>query len=89
MGPGSADQKDTMDLPQKLMDYLNEHRAPVPPIADPDEPLHIDSLGLIRLVAFMEENLGITIEDDELLVDNFATPRALSALLEKKQGAKT
>src|SRR4030095_3404597 len=39
----------TVDLPPKLTDYLNETRAPLPPVTDPDQPLQIDSLGLIRL----------------------------------------
>ena len=73
-----------MNIPPKLKEYLDESRAPLPPIRDPDEPLHIDSLALIRLVAFMENDLGIRIEDDELLAENFATLRALDALIASK-----
>ena len=73
-----------MDIPPKLKEYLDESRAPLPPISDPDEPLHIDSLALIRLVAFMENDLGIRIEDDELLAENFGTLRALDALIASK-----
>ncbi len=62
-----------MNIPPKLKEYLDESRAPLPPISDPDEPLRIDSLTLIRLVAFMENDLGIRIEDEELLAENFAT----------------
>ena len=72
-------------LPQKLIEYLNNARAPLPPISDPDEPLQVDSLGLIRLVAFLESDLGIRIEDEELLAENFATMRSLENLLEKKK----
>lgn len=74
----------TIDLPAKLLDYLNEARAPLPPISDPDEPLQIDSLSLIRLVAFMESDLNIRIEDEDLLADNFATGRKLAELLRQK-----
>lgn len=74
-------------LPPKLIDYLNTARAPLPPISDPDEPLQVDSLGLIRLVAFLESDLGIRIEDEELLAENFTTLRALSNLLEAKAHA--
>ncbi len=76
-----------MEIPPKLKEYIDTNRAPLPPISDPDEPLQIDSLGLIRLVAFLESDLGIRIEDEELLAENFATMRALSMLLENK--AKT
>ncbi|MBA3607107.1 MAG: acyl carrier protein [Chthoniobacterales bacterium] len=73
-----------MEVPTKLKEYIDNNRAPLPPIGDPDEPLQIDSLGLIRLVAFLESDLGIRIEDEELLAENFATMRALRALLETK-----
>ena len=58
--------RSTLDLPPKLIDYLNESRAPLPPVTDPDQPLQIDSLGLIRLWAFLESDLNIRVEDDEL-----------------------
>jgi acyl carrier protein len=74
----------TVHLPQKLIDYLNEVRAPLPPVTDPDQPLQIDSLGLIRLVAFLENDLAVRVEDDELLADNFATPRNLARLINAK-----
>ena len=72
------------NIPPKLKEYLDEARAPAPPLADPDEPLHIDSLALIRLVSFMEGDLGIRVEDEELLSENFATLRALSDLIASK-----
>lgn len=73
-----------MEIPQKLKDYINTSRAPLPPVSDPDEPLQIDSLGLIRLVAFMESDCGIRVEDEELIAENFATMRSLSQLIEQK-----
>ena len=79
-----------MDLPQKLKDYINENRAPLPPVTDPDEPLQIDSLGLIRLVSFMESDCGIRVEDEELIAENFATLRSLGDLIaQKSQSAQT
>jgi len=73
-----------MNIPPKLKEYLDEARAPLPAITDPDQPLQIDSLGLIRLVAFMESDLGIRVEDEELLAENFATLRSLDALIASK-----
>lgn len=72
-------------LPPRLIEYLNDARAPLPPISDPDEPLQVDSLGLIRLVAFLESDLGIRIEDEELLAENFSNLRKLGELLEQKK----
>jgi len=73
-----------MNIPPKLKEYLDESRAPLPPISDPDEPLRLDSLALIRLVAFMESDLGIQIEDEELLAENFATLRSMGQLIASK-----
>lgn len=73
-----------MEIPENLREYINTSRAPLPPISDPDEPLQIDSLGLIRLVAFMESDCGIRVEDEELVAENFANLRTLSALIERK-----
>ncbi|MGB8342462.1 MAG: acyl carrier protein [Chthoniobacterales bacterium] len=53
-------------------------------MADPDEPLQIDSLGLIRLVSFMESDCGIRVEDEELVADNFASLRSLGDLIARK-----
>jgi acyl carrier protein len=74
----------TLNLPPKLIDYLNEARAPLRPVTDPDQALQIDSLGLIRLVAFLENDLNLKIEDDELLADNFSTARNIAKLINAK-----
>jgi acyl carrier protein len=77
-----------MEIPQKLIDYINTSRAPLPPVSDPEEPLQIDSLGLVRLVSFMESDCGIRVADEELVAENFATLRSLGELIEiKTQGA--
>ncbi len=47
-----------MEIPSKLKEYLDNTRGSLPAVTDPDEPLHIDSLGVIRLVAFLESDLG-------------------------------
>jgi acyl carrier protein len=78
-----------MEIPPKLREYLDtnrcvyidNNRCSLPPVTDLDEPLQIDSLGLIRLVAFLENDLGYRIEDEELMAENFATLRRLGQLL--------
>ncbi|MDQ3200400.1 MAG: acyl carrier protein [Verrucomicrobiota bacterium] len=74
-----------IELPAKLREYLDENRTGLPPISDPDEPLHIDSLALIRLITFLEEELGVRVEDEELVAENFATLRSLHNLLQTKR----
>ena len=73
-----------MQIPPKLKEYIDNNRGSLPPISDPDEPLQIDSLGLIRLVAFLESDFGYRIEDEELTTENFATLRTLGELLATK-----
>jgi acyl carrier protein len=73
-----------MEIPPKLKEYIDNNRGSLPPITDPDEPLRIDSLGLIRLVAFLESDLGIRVEDEELIAENFETLRKLGELLMTK-----
>jgi acyl carrier protein len=73
-----------MEIPPKLKEYIDNNRGSLPPIADPDEPLQIDSLGLIRLVAFLENEFGYRIEDEELIAENFTTLRKLGELLSAK-----
>jgi len=73
-----------MEIPPKLKEYLDNNRGSLPPVTDPDEPLHIDSLGVIRLVAFLESDLDIRVEDEELIADNFATLRQIGQLVATK-----
>ena len=77
-----------MEIPQKVRDYINNNRIPSPPIKDLDEPLQIDSLGLVRLIAFLETDCGIRVEDEELVADNFATMRKLGELIESKSNVQ-
>ena len=77
-----------MEIPLKLKEYIDNSRSvyrdSLPPITDPDEPLQIDSLGLIRLIAFLDNEFGYRIEDEEMTADNFATLRQLGQLLATK-----
>jgi acyl carrier protein len=76
-----------MEIPQKIKDYIDSNRIPLPPIKDEDEPLQIDSLAVVRLVAFLESDCGIRIEDEELVAENFATLRTLGELIASKSTA--
>ena len=73
-----------MEIPSKLKEYIDNNRGSLPPVSDPDEPLQLDSLGLVRLVAFLENDIGYRIEDEELVAENFATVRTIGELLRVK-----
>ena len=73
-----------MEIPHKLKEYIDSNRGSLPPITNPDEPLQLDSLALIRMVAFLESDLGIRVEDEELIAENFATLRKVGELIATK-----
>lgn len=45
----------------------------------------IDSTGILELVAFIEENFGITVNDDELIPDNFDSINKTGIYISKKK----
>jgi acyl carrier protein len=46
----------------------------------------IDSMGVIALVAYLQEHFGITVEDDEVLPSNLDTINSLVAYVSNKLG---
>ena len=42
---------------------------------------YIDSLGVMRLVAYLEQTFNVTISTDAVTVENFTTARRIAALL--------
>jgi len=58
------------------------------PLQDDDNLIEkgvIDSLGIMKLLTYLEETFSVTISDDELIPDNFETVDAISAFLASKQ----
>ena len=47
----------------------------------------VDSLGIMELVDFLEQNYGIEVEQEELVVANFSSLDAIASLLERKQSS--
>ena len=72
-----------------LEDILSGSR----PNLEPDEPLvssgTLDSLGMLRLITFLEERFGLTIGDGDVGDDNFGTLRRLAAFVEQKLATKS
>jgi acyl carrier protein len=54
----------------------------------PDEDLLsqgiIDSLGIMKLVAFLEKNFKVKIDNDDIIPENFQNLNALKTFVEKK-----
>lgn len=45
----------------------------------------IDSLGLLELVSFLEERFGLELPLDDFIPENFRTPAAILAMLDRLQ----
>jgi acyl carrier protein len=74
-----------------INDYVSQELVPDPallPLAD-DTPLLdsgiLDSLGLLRLVVFLEEQFGITMDDADLLPENFTSVNSICAYLRARE----
>jgi acyl carrier protein len=48
----------------------------------------LDSLSLLRLVVFIQERFGITVDDVDLVPEHFDTVDAISAYLRSRDGGK-
>jgi acyl carrier protein len=55
---------------------------------NPDESLIqsglLDSLALLQLVGFIEEEFDVTVEDEEVVPDNFDSLTAINAFISRK-----
>lgn len=59
------------------------------PIGDDDELLAdgiIDSIGVVRLVGFIENELGVVVPPEDVIVENFRTIGALAGHIEAAKG---
>ncbi len=75
-------------IEQELIDYISTEIAyDRRDRLTADEPLldgALDSLGILRLVVFVEARYSIAIGDEDLVPENFATVVALADLLRAK-----
>ncbi|MCI5158003.1 MAG: acyl carrier protein [Candidatus Electrothrix sp. AUS1_2] len=44
----------------------------------------IDSMGIFRLIAFLEEKFGFTLKHEEVVMESFETIAAIAALVEAR-----
>ena len=47
----------------------------------------IDSLGIFLLLGFIKERFGVEVDPEDVTMENFATVRAITNLVEKKHAA--
>ena len=72
-----------------IRDFINEQfpLARQKALSDTDSLLHdglIDSMGTLDVVMFLEETFEIELDDDDLVMDNFASIRRLAEFTDSK-----
>jgi acyl carrier protein len=78
-----------------INDYVSRELVQDPallPLADDTSLLEtgiLDSLGLLRLVVFLEERFGISMGDTDLLPENFASVNAICAYVRAREPGRT
>ena len=72
------------DICEQLLEFTSKELLGGEPI-EPDESLladgMIDSLGMMRLVAYVQEVSGVTVPPQDLTIENFRTIDTITAYL--------
>ena len=73
---------DTDPMP-KLMSFIQHELMgnQADPISNDDDLLgggHIDSMGIMRLVAFLETEFGVSVPPEDVTIENFETPQTIA-----------
>lgn len=79
-----------MTIEQQLKNYISsnllfsENGYPYPDEASFLEEGIVDSVGIMELVAFIEENMSVKVEDQEITPNNFDSITQLAAYIRRK-----
>ncbi|MER5845058.1 MULTISPECIES: acyl carrier protein [Streptomyces] len=79
----------SMDNKAKIGEYLSRF-FPVQDLKDDDDIFQlgfVSSMFAIQLVSFVEHEFGLTIDNDDLELDNFRSIGALDAFVTRKRSA--
>jgi acyl carrier protein len=83
------DMNTIVDVKDKINNYIIKNTlANVDQIADDTlifESGLLDSMGLLFLIEFLNEEFGIETHDEELVVENFESINSIVAFVESKQ----
>lgn len=83
-----------MSKVQSLIDYImNELAVGRASNLNPDDDLFssglLDSLGVLQLVLFIEEQFGVEIPDEDVVFENFQSVNAITEYINAKDNAGT
>jgi acyl carrier protein len=70
-----------MTLEETLKAFIEENLVRDKKPITLDEPLIergvLDSMGMLNLISFLEERAGVRVPDDEVMLENFASVKAI------------
>lgn len=73
---------------ERLRRFINEELLSGETTIAPDDPMladgMLDSVGIMRLVAFVDETFDYQVPPQHLTIEHFRTTRALAAYLERQ-----
>ena len=78
----------------KLIEYIKTDLARgkgVSTLTETDDLVEaeiMDSLGIMKLILFLENNYGVKISDDDLTLENFSSIQSIFSLVEGKMNEK-
>ncbi len=78
-----------MDIKQQVRDFVSRF-VRGHDLADGEDIFatgFVNSMFAMQLVQFVEQTFGITVDSDDLEIDNFRSIDAIAALVERKQAA--
>jgi acyl carrier protein len=78
------------DVKEQLREFIAKEFSRAGGKVSADDPLLergiIDSVGILRLVGFIESKFGVRVKDRELVPEIFHSVKTLAAFIEKKRG---
>jgi methoxymalonate biosynthesis acyl carrier protein len=80
-----------VDTLEQLREYVTSRfaRERPTPIAPDDDLLRegvLDSIAIMEIIGFLETTCGVSVDGDEVTVDNFRSLAAMTRLVERKRG---
>lgn len=77
-----------MTIETRLAAFITEELLDHKQLVDPDDRLLtdglVDSLGMMRLVAFIDEHLGLQVPPEDVVLENFSTITQIANYLRAK-----
>lgn len=80
-----------MGVKERIRGFITSelaHDGPDASLGDDESLLErgiLDSLGLLRVLGFLEQEYQVTINDDEVIPENFQSINAIAAFVEKRR----